>query len=334
MVGKERTLRTITFRQPDQIPLNLWVHEATRRKYGPALEKLLQEFPQDIVRVFGPMDRVFYPQFFEPGLYKDHWGSTWQILLEGMSGEVKIPAIPEPEQIRNYRIPLTRLQSEWEKGRRTIEEKIETCRKAGQFIVGGQIEIFQRMQFLRGTENLFYDLGEENEDLLLLRDQVVEYFHHYLDYWISLDVDGILFTDDWGSQRALLISPEQWRRLFKPVYWQLFNRIKSAGKFVFFHSDGYILDLYPEFIELGVDALNSQIWCMGLEQVALFAGKLTFWGEIDRQKVLAFGTPADVRQAVGKMKELLYRDGGLIGQGVAGVDVPLDNIRAMLDAWN
>ncbi len=73
---------------------------------------------------------------------------------------------------------------------------------------------------------------------------------------------------------------------------------------------------------------------MGLEKVAPFAGKLTFWGEVDRQQVLAFGMPADVREAVRKMKKLLFRNGGLIGQGVAGVDVSLQNIRAMLDAWN
>ncbi len=259
MDGKERTLRTITFQDPDRIPLNLWVHEATRRKYGQALEELLKEFPQDIVRVFGPMDRVFYPEFYEPGFYKDHWGSTWQILLEGMSGEVKIPAIPEAELVRTYRVPIDLLKTEWKKGQDTVKRKIEASRRAGQFIVGGQVEIFQRMQFLRGTENLFYDLGEESEHLILLRNRVTEYFNHYIEYWIDLDVDGILFTDDWGSQKGLLISPHQWRRLFKPVYGDLFARIKSAGKFVFFHSDGYILDLYPDFGELGVDALNSQI---------------------------------------------------------------------------
>jgi len=158
----------------------------------------------------------------------------------------------------------------------------------------------------------------------------------YLDYWLDMDVDAVGFTEDWGTQISLLISPELWRAMFRPVYKKLFDKIKSAGKFVFFHTDGYILDIYPDLIELGADAINSQIWCMGVENVAeIGAGKVTFWGELDRQGFLPFGSPADVRAGAELMKKLLFvNGGGLIGQGEIGPDVPLENIKAMLSCWN
>ena len=100
--------------------------------------------------------------------------------------------------------------------------------------------------------------------------------------------------DDWGSQRSLLISPAMWRTYFKPMYRDYVQIAHAAGKKFFMHSDGHILAIYPDLIEIGVDALNSQIFCMGVEQLAPFAGKITFWGEIDRQHLLAFATPDEV----------------------------------------
>ncbi|MDK2934815.1 MAG: hypothetical protein PWP27_2625, partial [Clostridiales bacterium] len=266
----------------------------------------------------------------------DVWGSTWQVLQEGMVGEVKKPALQDISKINEYKVPIDLIKSEWEKHNDLIDKKIQENRKKGKFILGGDVEIFQRMQFVRGTENLFCDLAEGTKDVFIFRDKITEYFKEYLQYWLNKDVDGIMFFDDWGSQRALLISPDMWRKFFKPVYKEMMDMIKKAGKYVFFHTDGYILDLYPEFIELGVDAINSQLWCMGIEKVAeKFAGKITFWGEIDRQNILAFGTPEDIDNAAKRMKDCLYvNGGGLIGQSVAGKDVPLENIEALLNCWN
>ena len=102
-----------------------------------------------------------------------------------------------------------------------------------------------------------------------------------------------------------------WREIFKPAYQEIMNMVKGSGKFIFYHTCGHVLALYPEFIELGIDAVNSQIHCMGLENVAeKFAGKITFWGEMDRQNLLPFGTPEEIYHAAGVMKEKLFINGG------------------------
>lgn len=133
----------------------------------------------------------------------------------------------------------------------------------------------------------------------------------------------------------LLISPETWRKQYKPLYKRFFDKVHTAGKFVFMHSDGYILELYDDLIEIGVDAINSQVWCMGLDKVAEKCnGRITNWGEICRQHILPEGSVEDVIDAVHKMKEALWVNGGLIGQFEAGPDMPLENIKAGLIHWN
>ncbi len=336
MNSRERVAATLRFKNPDFVPVDMWIHRATQLKYGKDLDALLERYPLDIVRMFGPTDRNFYPEMSDVGDIKDAWGSTWRILRQGINGEVKIPAIDDISKVAAYQTPLEWLEKEWRKHDEVIDQKIESGRRKNRFILGGYIEIFQRMQFIRGTENLLYDLAGEPEGAAILRDKVLEYFKVYLQYWLKKDVDAIYFSDDYGTQRALLISPKMWRAIFKPAYQEIMNIIKESGKFIFYHTCGHVLDLYPEFIELGIDAINSQLHCMGLENVAeKFAGKITFWGEMDRQNLLPCGTPEEIYRSASDMKDKLFvNGGGLIGHSVAGVDVPLENIKAILTCWN
>jgi len=336
MNSRERVVAALQFKNPDRIPVDMWIHRATQLKYGQDLNALLEQYPLDIVRLFGPTDRNFYPEMSDVGDIKDAWGSTWRVLRQGINGEVKIPAIQDISKVQAYQTPVEWLEKEWEEHNALIDQKIEDGRQKNRFILGGYIEIFQRMQFIRGTENLLYDLGGEPESATILRDKVLEYFKKYLQYWLEKDVDAIYFSDDFGTQRSLLISPKMWREIFKPAYQEMMTIVKGSGKFIFYHTCGHVLALYPEFIELGIDAVNSQIHCMGLENVAeKFAGKVTFWGEMDRQNLLPFGAPEEIYRSAALMKEKLFvKGGGLIGHSVAGVDVPLENIKAILTCWN
>ena len=112
--------------------------------------------------------------------------------------------------------------------------------------------------------------------------------------------------------------------------------VHKAGKKVFFHTDGNITDLYEEFIEIGVDAINSQLFCMDIEDLAKrFKGRITFWGEIDRQRILPFGSPDDAYRAVARVRKALDDGrGGVIGQCQWGIRNPPENIAAVFEAWD
>jgi hypothetical protein len=141
--------------------------------------------------------------------------------------------------------------------------------------------------------------------------------------------------DDWGSQTSLLISPAMWREIFKPLYAEYCRILHKAGKFVFFHSDGNIEAIYPDMIEIGIDAVNSQLFCMNIEELgARYKGKMTFWGEVDRQHLLPFGTPEQVKNAVRRVRSALDDgNGGVIAQCEWGLKDPEANIEAVFEGW-
>lgn len=335
MNSRERVLATLEFQNPDRIPLDVWVLPAAREEYGEQLEKVLASKERDIVSIAGPLDMGNDKRYYEIGSFTDPWGSGWRNIQSGIIGEVKTPVFQEYDGIDSYCPPIEQFLSEWEESREKMEKQIARYREQGKFIMGGWISLFERMQYLRGTEDLYCDLALDEEGMYKMITHVMDFERVYVKKWLELDVDAIGFGDDWGSQISLLISPDKWREVFKPLYKELIDTIKAAGKKVFFHSDGYIYELYPEFIELGVDAINSQIWCMGVEKVAQkYAGQITFWGEISRQTTLPKGTPKEIAECAEILKQNLWvNGGGLIGQSELNKDVPLENVEALLNVW-
>lgn len=338
MTGRERVLRALNFEPTDRVPMDIWVLPAARLAHGEAFAQLQKRYEDriDIMSFVGPFDHGFTPEYYTVGTFTDPWGSVWRNLQPGVVGEVKQPVFADYEAMRGYVSPKAEFLRQWEQHKPALEQQLREARKTGKFLIGGWVSVFERLQFLRGTEDLYCDIALEEPELFALIDLVMDFLRAYVDAWAQMDVDAIPFGDDWGTQISLLISPVTWVKLFQPLYQELFDRIHAAGKKVFFHSDGYIFDLYPHFIEMGVDAINSQLWCMGVEKVAeQFAGKITFWGEISRQNTLPNGTPEDVKASARKMMQLLrVNGGGLIGQSEMNRDVPLANVQAFYEAWD
>jgi uroporphyrinogen decarboxylase len=101
------------------------------------------------------------------------------------------------------------------------------------------------------------------------------------------------------------------------------------------HSDGHIAAILPDIVEIGVDAINSQVFCMDVEELGRrFAGKVTFWGEVDRQHLLPYGTPGDIRSAVGRLGRAFDRHGGVIAQCEFGIGARPENVAAVFESWN
>lgn len=326
MTSRERVKRALRFESPDRIPRQLWILPSAYMKHGQDLVDLLQRYPVDI-NPRPPVIPEMGPEY-RKGTWTDEWGSVWLNLDDGIVGEVKQPVLAEWSALDSLKpppVPADRNPA--------VEAVLEHRPDAFTTLVAGQI--FERLQYLRGTENLYMDLALQPPELCRLRDLVMEYLHEQVDRCLETPCDAIQFADDWGSQRSLLIQPQLWRDFFKPCYAELFGRIKAAGKFVFLHSDGYIVEIIEDLIEIGVDALNSQVWIMGAEELGKrFRGRITFWGEISRQTILPNGSPADVRAAAATMKEQLATpEGGLIAQSEVDRMTPLANIEALLQPW-
>jgi len=335
MTPRERVFAALDFQSPDRAPRDLWALPWVSMYAGQDKAAVLERFPADFTSADGlaPGDRAS-GEPSRKGAYVDAWGCTFEVAEDGVIGEVKHPPLADAAAIDRYQPP-------WETIERADFDAVSRAQQANlageaKFMKCGMgIQPFERMQFLRGSEQLFLDLGYESSQLFRLRDMVHEYSLKAVAAWCKTDADGLSFNDDWGTQLALLISPDQWRAIFKPMYREYCEMIRAAGKKVFFHSDGHIFDIYEDLIEIGVDAVNSQLFCMDIEEIARrFKGRITFWGEIDRQHVLPFGTPDDVRAAVARVRRALDDGrGGLIAQCEWGVGNPRANIEAVFEAW-
>jgi uroporphyrinogen decarboxylase len=152
-------------------------------------------------------------------------------------------------------------------------------------------------------------------------------------------VDIIHISDDLGTQKAPLISPELYRKLIKPRQRKLFDFIKGrTDARILLHSDGCVYPFIPDFIEIGVDILNPvQVTAEDMDPKRLkreFGDQLCFWGAIDTQHTLPFGTPQDVRDEVRRRIEELGDKGGYVLTSVHNIqnEVPPQNICEMFDA--
>jgi len=122
--------------------------------------------------------------------------------------------------------------------------------------------------------------------------------------------------DDYASQKAMMMSPDSWRRLIKPYLAEQVRLAREHGLLVLFHSCGSVRPILPDLIDIGVNALLVfQITAaeMDVESIAReFGGKLAFYGGIDVQQLLSFGTVEEVRQTVRANVRAFAQTGGYI----------------------
>ncbi len=332
MTSRERVQRALACDHPDRVPRQLWVLPIARLEHGlPAVEALVQRYPDDMQSLPGSaVAKLTEGDAFAVGTFRDEWGCVFENIQAGLIGEVRHPLVDEWSKLDLVKPPDSLLQLD-------VEEINRCCAAGGKFMMPYcWARPFERMQFLRGSQNLYMDLAEQPPELLELLRVVHGYFRREAEAWSRTRVDALGIMDDWGSQRSLLISPTLWRRLFKPLYKEYCDIAHAAGKKVFMHSDGCIEKIYEDLIEIGVDAINSQLFIMDIEAIGKRCkGRITFWGEMDRQHLLPKGTTDECRRAVRRVAAaLMHQGGGVIAQFEFGAAAKLANAYAIFDEWD
>jgi hypothetical protein len=331
MTSRELVVDALEFRSPARVPRQLWVLPWAERTWPAELAAIREKYPDDIVQsppfLTKPLKTT--GDEYEPGVYIDEWGCRFESKQGGIIGEVKEPRIAAWSDVDGLRLPQERLSVD-------VRKVDDFCAACGAFVHSRTVvRPFELLQFLRGPENLYIDLAERPDGLFRLIEKIHRFFLDELELWASTDVDALFFADDWGSQNSMLISPVLWREVFKPLYRDYAEIARRHGKYVFMHSDGHIAAIFPDIVEIGVDAVNSQVFCMDVEDLGRrFAGKVTFWGEVDRQHLLPYGTPGDIRAAVARLGRAFDRRGGVIAQCEFGIGARPENVAAVFENWN
>jgi len=336
MTPRERVRAALQFDSPDRVPRDIWTLPWAEKHYPAELAEIVRRYPPDIVSAPSPMLRS--PRLsgdpYTPGTYTDEWGCTFLNIQEGAIGEVKEPIVSDIALWRGVSPPYETFPQDRNRAIATVND---FCLKTHSFVLSDAwSRPWERYQFIRGSVNAMMDIATMEEGTAELLGAIQRYYMEELDFWTSTLVDGVRFMDDWGSQRHLLISPATWRKIFKPMYKEYADLAHDRGKFIFMHSDGNIEEILPDLAEIGVDAVNSQLFCMDLERVARdVKGKITFWGEIDRQHVLPAADPGAGRSAVRDVARHLYDPrGGIIAQLEFGLAANPAVVAAVYDEWD
>jgi uroporphyrinogen decarboxylase len=374
MNSRERVLTTFEHREPDRVPFDLGsvqvtgIHEIAYRNLRQALGlpqmavvmcdtiQQLATIEDDIAQRLGIDFRGLYPlnshnwQVVEEDAgdywaYHDEWGIThhrpkdqglyFSVVKEPLSHltEQDFQQHPWPDMGAAWRVA-------------GLREQAQGFRDAGYAVVlkDAFAGIFEFAQRMIGMQNLLIMMAMDQVRAGQLFDQLLNL---KLAYWqtalaeLGDLVDVVTYADDYGTQVSQLISPAMFRKQLKPRVRQIFELQAALAPRArrFFHSDGNVRPLIPDFIEIGVDILNPvQTTAANMDPIELkrdFGKDLIFWGGgVDTQEILPHGTPQEVKDNVKRSIDALAAGGGYVFNTVHNIqaDVPPANIVAMWEA--
>lgn len=292
---RERVIRAIQFEEPDRVPMWLFNRD---QEQG---DVLWFDF-----RIHEGEERPGYH-----GAEKSEWGYAWQTMDDGTMGQPAEAVIRAWDDLEHYRFPT--LNPEKRLARLAeFKKRSQGYYRLACTIISG----FTTYTFLRGFENAMIDFAVGSERAGDLLDRIFSFEKQLMTLAAESGMDGYHFGDDWGTQRNLIISPQLWRKLFKPRYRDQFEHAHNLGLHVWFHSCGNVTDILQDLHEIGVDVMNiAQPNVVDIPAAGdRLTGKQCFLVPISYQTVSISGTPEDIMKKARRLYRLLAADnGGFIG---------------------
>jgi len=299
---KENLLEAIRFGRPEWVPLGC--------------EPLLHVFQLEGLNRFED--------------WTDHWGVGWEVGIPGTVPFPKRHPLADLERLDDYSFPDPDelvLTDEMAHGLAAVDRS--------QRLVIGQLMrlLFERAWALMGMDNFLASLIERPADARRLLHGIADYGRRVFARYLDLGVDGVMISDDLGTQRAPMLSPQMARDFLLPEYEYCFADVLAAGKIVHFHTCGCIHDIAADLAGLGItvlDPIQARANDLAAVKSATF-GRTALWGGIDTA-VLALGGPEQVRAEVLRVMEILKPRGGWVcapDQCIPGV--PEENMQALWD---
>ena len=242
------------------------------------------------------------------------------------------------DQIENYDTPA-HLDKTYEETAKKAKELRQTTDYLLVGFFGGHI--LQAGQSLRGWETFLMDLVANKRFAHALMDRLTEaHLRRFERYAATVGryVDVIHFEEDLGMQDRPLMRPSTYREMVKPYHKRLFAFAKAhCDAYLLLHTDGAVAPFMPDFIEMGVDAVNPvQVSAAGMDTRILkreYGRDITFWGAgCDSQATLPHGSPEEVADEVKRRVDDLAPGGGFVLAPIHNVQpgVPPENTVTML----
>lgn len=370
MNGRERIRAAVQHREPDRVPIDFGgsmvtsIHQiayqklkdylnigrekeieiARGRSLVAAVDPEIQDyFDTDTRMLIAASPDGWIGNLTDSTRLTDEWGIEWnipdgftnyEIAGSPLWGEISLKDVsaykwPDPHQ---NMLPLE-----------DVKQQALALRQTDKAVVANlALQIHTQSYFLRGFSDYLMDMVLQPRIIEAIMDGVLEIFverARMIMAEIGDLVDVIYVADDLGTQTGPLFSPEIYRKLLKPRQKILFEAIKkNSGVKILYHTCGSVDEFIDDLVEVGVDILNPvQSSAKGMDTRELkkrFGHKICFWGGIDTQNVLPFGTPDTVKDEVKRRLDDLKKGGGYVAAAVHNIrpEVPPENIEAMIAA--
>ncbi|MEX2680025.1 MAG: uroporphyrinogen decarboxylase family protein [Candidatus Sigynarchaeota archaeon] len=336
---KTNYLKAVKFQSPEWIPCSMSIYGAVWRKYRERLAAIVEKHPfifgSKILNKRFNYDRI--SDWHKVGLHSDNWGCTWQVVHEGYEGQVIVHPLANWSALATYQFPDPLKYTE--RGKRASWHVVKLgswlANKTGILFSGSGERLFDRLYFLRGFDNLMHDIASNDPNLQVLINRFIEHELVLVKKWLSVGVDQMSFHTDIGMQDRLMISPRSFRKHIKPMYAAIFAPCKDAGVPVYLSSDGYLLDIVDDLVEVGVTTHDPQQRANTIEGIQKhYKGKMCIDLDLDRQG-FPFMSPEQIKGMIKQAVALLSSpEGGFMMKAEIGDPaIPLENIQAICEAF-
>ncbi len=260
--------------------------------------------------------------------WKDEWGSVWfRVIGKSKGGEIFRPALEDWRDLDRLHTPDLDAADRFVPAAEAFSKAPDLYHLAS--LPGFPFAI---CRYLRKMEIYFQDLILERERIDILHDRVTTLLEKMIERYADAGADGVIFCEDWGTQDRLLISPQMWREIFRPLFRRLCDTAHKRGMDVLMHSCGYNWEILDDLADAGIDCFQfDQQQNYGVERLAgkLRELKVCLFAPLDIQKILPTGNRALIEA---KARELAERfKGGFIAKNYG--DLHGIGVEPEWDAW-
>jgi uroporphyrinogen decarboxylase len=339
MNSKERIYKAIRHESTDRVPIYIWYHpdvmKSLEKELGKSGKELEVFLCNDIIQTWISINYYQSVVVEEDSRFTDEYGIKWQ-RINGYNMITDNPIINwDVSALKDYKFPDPDRNSRYTE----LESLLE--KYGAEYFIGADISgtIFEPCSHIRGMEQLLLDMHTNPKDVEQFFDNAMNFSLQIAKNAIDMKVDWVWFGDDVGTQNGMIISPEMWRKYFKPRMRYMISELRKIKKdlIVAYHSCGTVSPIIPDLIEIGIDVLNPiQPKAKDMDMYAIkkeYGNKLTLHCGMDTQELLPFGSLETIKKETQKIIEELYSNGGFIFAASHTIqpDTSNDRILLMLD---
>lgn len=355
MNSKERVFTIVNHNETDRVPFDYWASPEVTSRLLKELglnneEELLKYLDVDLRYIRGPSYAGQEMKKYDDGTVEDLWGVRRRIMIiekDGYKWTYKHVASSPLEHITD-----TKEIDEYEKWPSTdgwnysqVEIECEQFKNYAIVNAGDRLDRtaqLKPMMYLRGMEQTFVDLYQNQKIAEAIISHIKEYFLEYNRRVFETakgKIDIFMMGDDFGTQNGPMMNLNMWKRFFKKGFKQYIELAHKYGIKVMHHTCGSVKYLIPEFIDCSLDILQSlqpNAYEMDLKTLKKEYGKyIAFHGSVDIQHTLPKGSKNDIIKEVRNRMESAKEGGGFIISTAHNIqpDTPTENILTLFKAY-